>query len=89
MWALYEQGELHATSELTGLFARDGSAVDATGVMQVIDDAREEAIRRELGRQAGNPAHSGSIMRYLGARSLMFVPCPGLRPLQERDSGCA
>jgi RIO kinase 1 len=53
MWALFEQGELHATSELTGLFEQDGAAVDATGVLQVIDDAREEAIRRELGRQAG------------------------------------
>ena len=53
MWALFEQGELHATSELTGLFESDGSAVDAEGVLQVIDDAREEAIRRELGRLAG------------------------------------
>ena len=53
MWALFEQGALHPTSELTGVFEQDGSAVDATGVLQVIDDAREEAIRRELGRLAG------------------------------------
>ncbi|HEY1900482.1 MAG TPA: PA4780 family RIO1-like protein kinase [Steroidobacteraceae bacterium] len=53
MWSLFEQGELHADSQLTGLFARNMSAVDAEGVLQVIDDAREEAIRRELGREAG------------------------------------
>ena len=53
MWSLFEKGELHADTRLTGVFVPDASAVDADGVLQVIDDAREEAIRRELGRQAG------------------------------------
>jgi RIO kinase 1 len=53
MWSLFEQGELHADTELTGMFETDLSAVDADGVLEVIDDAREEAIRRELGREAG------------------------------------
>src|SRR5580692_171709 len=53
MWSLFEKGELHADTELTGVFETDVSAVDADGVLQVIDDAREEAIRRELGRKAG------------------------------------
>jgi len=53
MWSLFEKGELHANTQLTGLFVPDASAVDADGVLQVIDDAREEAIRRELGREAG------------------------------------
>jgi RIO kinase 1 len=53
MWSLFEQGALHADTELTGLFDTDGSAVDADGILEVIDDAREEAIRRELGREAG------------------------------------
>jgi RIO kinase 1 len=53
MWSLYEQGTLHANSELTGRFVRDTVAADADGVLQVVDDAREEAIRRELGRKAG------------------------------------
>jgi RIO kinase 1 len=53
MWSLFEKGELHATTELTGLFAEADAAADAAGVLQVIDDAREEAIRRELGREAG------------------------------------
>ena len=53
MWSLFEKGELHADTRLTGVFVPDASAVDADGVLQVIDDAREEAIRRELGRQLG------------------------------------
>ena len=48
MWALFEQGELHADSELTGLCARDETAVDAQGVLVVIEDAREEALQRQL-----------------------------------------
>ena len=50
MWALFEQGELKAESELTGVFARDESATDPDSVMLVIEDAREEAIRRQLGQ---------------------------------------
>ncbi|MDB6044409.1 MAG: serine protein kinase [Gammaproteobacteria bacterium] len=50
MWALFEQGELRPDSELTGLFAREETVTDPNDVMLVIDDAREEAIRRQLGR---------------------------------------
>lgn len=52
MWSLFEQGELKADSELTGRFYRDETQVDPDAVMAVIDDAREEAARRALGRQA-------------------------------------
>jgi RIO kinase 1 len=52
MWALYEQGELTADSRLTGVFARDVTAVDAEGVLVAVEDAREEALRRELGRES-------------------------------------
>jgi RIO kinase 1 len=48
MWALYEQGELKAESELTGLCARDETPTDPDSVMAAIDDAREEALQREL-----------------------------------------
>jgi RIO kinase 1 len=48
MWSLFEQGELKADSELTGVFARDEVPVDTENVLAVIDDAREEAMRREL-----------------------------------------
>jgi len=50
MWGLYQQGELHPQSELSGIFRRDDAAADPASVMQVIDDARDEAIRRALGR---------------------------------------
>jgi RIO kinase 1 len=50
IWALFEQGELRPDSELTGLFAREETVTDPNSVMLVIDDAREEAIRRQLGR---------------------------------------
>ena len=51
MWALYEQGELHADSPLTGVAVREELPADPGGVMQVIEDAREEALRRRLGRE--------------------------------------
>jgi RIO kinase 1 len=51
MWSLFEQGELKADSELTGRFAREETQADPDAVMAAIDDARAEALRRELGRQ--------------------------------------
>lgn len=51
MWSLFELGELHAESKLTGIFARDETAADAEGVLHAVDDAREEAIRRQLGQE--------------------------------------
>jgi len=51
MWALYEQGELHPDSLLTGAFLRVEAPVDSGSVIRVIDDAREEALRRQLGRE--------------------------------------
>ena len=51
IWALYEAGELHPDSRLTGIVVRDESSADTDGVIQVIEDAREEAIRRRLGRE--------------------------------------
>jgi RIO kinase 1 len=51
MWAQFEQGELTADSRLTGVFARDERTADADGVLVAVEDAREEALRRELGRE--------------------------------------
>jgi RIO kinase 1 len=48
MWALFEQGELKADTVLTGIFAQDETPADTDSVLAVIDDAREEAIQREL-----------------------------------------
>lgn len=52
MWSYYEQGALHGERELTGIFAREEGPADSGGVLRVIDDAREEAARRRLGREA-------------------------------------
>jgi RIO kinase 1 len=51
MWAQFEQGELTADAELTGVFARDETTADAAGVLLAVEDAREEALQRELGRE--------------------------------------
>ena len=52
MWALYEAGELQPDSELTGVFVHDESAPDVDGVRHAINDAREEALIRQQGREA-------------------------------------
>ncbi len=50
MWALYEAGRLTPATALTGRYDSDESAVDIAAVEAAIDEAREEAIRRQLGR---------------------------------------
>jgi RIO kinase 1 len=51
MWSLFEQGELTADKKLTGEFAHDETAADAESVLSAVNDAREEAVLRELGRE--------------------------------------
>jgi RIO kinase 1 len=51
MWSLFEQGELTADSKLEGVFARDEAKADADSVLLAVEDARAEALRRELGRK--------------------------------------
>ncbi len=52
MWALYETGELRADSVLTGQFVFDTELADVETIMLSIEDARQEAEARELGRSA-------------------------------------
>jgi RIO kinase 1 len=52
MWALFETGELRPDSELTGEFEPDESEVDLDSIRQSINDAREEALIRQQGRDA-------------------------------------
>ncbi|HNV78012.1 MAG TPA: PA4780 family RIO1-like protein kinase [Thermomonas sp.] len=54
MWALFEAGELRPDTELTGVFVHDESAVDVDGVRYAINDAREEALIRQQGREAAD-----------------------------------
>jgi RIO kinase 1 len=51
IWHLYEKGELHPASTLTGCFASTEKAADVRGVLREIDDSRKEALARELGRR--------------------------------------
>lgn len=51
MWDLFEQGELTAERPLTGIFVRDETTADADGVLLAVEDAREDALQRELGRE--------------------------------------
>jgi RIO kinase 1 len=51
MWAQFEQGELTADTRLKGVFARNETTPDADSVLLAVEDAREEALRRELGRE--------------------------------------
>ncbi|RRU14857.1 PA4780 family RIO1-like protein kinase [Stenotrophomonas sp. 278] len=52
MWALFEAGELRPDSVLTGTFVHDESTVDLDSVRHAINDAREEALIRQQGREA-------------------------------------
>jgi len=52
MWALYEKGELQADSGLTGTFTFDEHQADLGAVLMSIEDARQEALIRQQGREA-------------------------------------
>jgi RIO kinase 1 len=52
MWSVYQRGELTADRQLTGQFARDETTADSDSVLAAVNDAREEALRRQLGQQA-------------------------------------
>jgi len=50
IWALYETGDLHPDSQLTGCFEHDTREVDVDELMTVIDDVREEEAERRAAR---------------------------------------
>jgi RIO kinase 1 len=50
MWSLFEKGELQRDSRLAGAFMRAAPAADLKRVITAIDDARDEALRRQRGR---------------------------------------
>jgi RIO kinase 1 len=52
MWALFAKGALRPDSKLTGEFVPDEASADLEVVMAAIDDAREEALRRQLRHEA-------------------------------------
>jgi len=52
MWALFEAGDLLPDSPLTGTFMHDETTIDLDSVRHAINDAREEALIRQQGREA-------------------------------------
>jgi RIO kinase 1 len=56
MWALFEKGELLPESELSGDFTFDTAEADVDGVLMSIEDARQEALIRQQGREAAENA---------------------------------
>ena len=54
MWALFEQGLLLPETVQKGVFVRNETAADVESTLIAIEDAREEAIRRQLARDAAN-----------------------------------
>ncbi|NQZ54419.1 MAG: serine protein kinase RIO, partial [Piscirickettsiaceae bacterium] len=56
IWALFENGELHPDSELTGYFEEETQAADVDGVMLEIKSIlAEEQDRQERLREANDP----------------------------------
>ncbi|MEJ7745845.1 MAG: PA4780 family RIO1-like protein kinase [Luteimonas sp.] len=52
MWSLFETGELHPDSVLTGDYTPDERDIDLDAIRHAINDAREEALIRQQGREA-------------------------------------
>lgn len=48
IWKLYESGDLRPDTPLTGRFKSSEKKADVKGVIKVIEDAREEALRRKF-----------------------------------------
>lgn len=59
MWALFEQGELKHDTQLAGVFISDAPPPDLDDLVLAIDEARDEAVRRQRGRDEAY-AHSES-----------------------------
>lgn len=58
IWKLFQTRKLRPDSELTGLFVHDETEADVDGVLLQIEEARQEAERRQRGRDEAEAAHS-------------------------------
>jgi RIO kinase 1 len=52
IWALFEKGELQPETELTGKFVFNQAHADLDSILMSIEDARQEAMIRQQGREA-------------------------------------
>ena len=59
MWALYEQGELTPDTALTGHFVFEEGEIDLEAIRLAIEDARQEALIRQQGREEAEAAVDG------------------------------
>ncbi len=59
IWQLFQRTELHPDSALTGEFEHDETQVDLDGVLHQIEEARQEAERRQRGREEAEAELSG------------------------------
>ncbi len=51
IWALFEAGDLQADTPLTGIFKHDEHIADVGSVREAIEEARQEALIRQQGRE--------------------------------------
>jgi len=58
IWKLFHSRKLRPDSELTGRFVHDQTEADVEGVLRQIDEARQEAERRQRGRDEAEAAHA-------------------------------
>ncbi len=56
MWSLFKQGEIKLGRKLVGVSIEDEIIANVDDVTQAIEGAREEAIRRQLGRDVAQAA---------------------------------
>lgn len=56
MWALFEHGELQPDTALSGQFVFDERRADVGAILMSIEDARQEALIRQQGREAAAEA---------------------------------
>ncbi len=59
IWELFASGALQWDTELTGTFEHDQSTIDLDSVREAINDAREEALIRQQGREAKAEEEAG------------------------------
>jgi RIO kinase 1 len=52
IWAIFEAGALQPDTPLTGAFEHDEREADLDSVRDAINDARQEALIRQQGREA-------------------------------------
>ena len=58
IWKLFQTRKLRPDTELTGLFVHDQTEADVDGVLAQIEEARQEAERRQRGRDEAEAAHA-------------------------------